>query len=505
MAIFTVGAGGIYADWAAVLADAATVAGNTIQLLEDQNFSSGSANMSSIGGSSGTPTIIRGDVGSTRYGFVFTGSGTYVNINDDFIDFRYLIVSSVNNHGFVVFNNDINWLECEIKDCAVSQKAAISIQGTAAHSRLTIDNCDIHDNNRGIALLVNGATLTYEDITIKNSNIYNQADSGVRFTTETGGLDSRINNFILDNNHIFDNGGQGFRIATTNEADINSDTTIWSTGLVVINNTVNGNGTYGGSASGILYAGSDGGIIYNNTSYDNWVNGALIGGTRNKNITVERNICYGSKSANDIDGAGIFLDRFTHDSRVIGNTVYNCPGVSGVENSGQGIAVFRADGNLIAGNDIYNCKHGATFGGTETDTNIFTLNTVDGCSDRGVFCRSTEPTNAATSVTIKENVIINNQIGIESDWVTDPSTVDLNTLFGNTTATQDITATNTDTSDPLLSSDRTFPSNSPVIGQAIPAWTGANPTSSSGEPYSNIDTDRGHIQSTFSPFHPTNL
>ena len=47
--------------------------------------------------------------------------------------------------------------------------------------------------------------------------------------------------------------------------------------------------------------------------------------------------------------------------------------------------------------------------------------------------------------------------------------------------------------------------DSPLLGVGSKWWTGARPTSSSGEPYPDFDIDAGGVQSTHGPFHPSNL
>ena len=65
--------------------------------------------------------------------------------------------------------------------------------------------------------------------------------------------------------------------------------------------------------------------------------------------------------------------------------------------------------------------------------------------------------------------------------------------------------TNETTTDPDLQSDDTFLPTAPVIGAGTRWWTAPNPTGIGGEPFSDLDTDVGHIQSTYGPFHPKNL
>lgn len=68
--------------------------------------------------------------------------------------------------------------------------------------------------------------------------------------------------------------------------------------------------------------------------------------------------------------------------------------------------------------------------------------------------------------------------------------------------------TNTDpiTSDPQPNADGSLPEGSALIGAGIRWWNGSpNPVGADGEPFSDIDTDIGGIQSTWGLFHPVNL
>lgn len=71
------------------------------------------------------------------------------------------------------------------------------------------------------------------------------------------------------------------------------------------------------------------------------------------------------------------------------------------------------------------------------------------------------------------------------------------------------TITNIISTDPLftnpVNSDYSLSSTSPCLGIASKWWTGPNPISAGGEPFSDWDIDIGGIQSKHSPFHPFNL
>ena len=59
--------------------------------------------------------------------------------------------------------------------------------------------------------------------------------------------------------------------------------------------------------------------------------------------------------------------------------------------------------------------------------------------------------------------------------------------------------------DPDIDSNYIPNSTSPLIGTGSKWWTGPNPIGNNGEPFSDIDTDIGSVQSTYGPFHPKNL
>ncbi|MBT8449513.1 MAG: hypothetical protein KJO69_07480, partial [Gammaproteobacteria bacterium] len=71
--------------------------------------------------------------------------------------------------------------------------------------------------------------------------------------------------------------------------------------------------------------------------------------------------------------------------------------------------------------------------------------------------------------------------------------------------TTNMVGVNNIAADPLLDSNYKVTKNSPCVGAGVKWWTGANPQGLDGEPFSDIDTDIGANQSTYSPFHPVNL
>ena len=90
----------------------------------------------------------------------------------------------------------------------------------------------------------------------------------------------------------------------------------------------------------------------------------------------------------------------------------------------------------------------------------------------------------------------------------------INECIGTTqTSADDITPWDDGTNNQLLAnddikvnSDGTLQSDfTEAVGTGSKWWTGINPVSSNGEPYANLDVDKGGNQSTHGPFHPVNL
>lgn len=72
-----------------------------------------------------------------------------------------------------------------------------------------------------------------------------------------------------------------------------------------------------------------------------------------------------------------------------------------------------------------------------------------------------------------------------------------------------VTGANNTEVDPLFTSpsadDYSLTLDSPMVATGIKWWSGVNPVGVGGEPFSDIDTDIGGIQSKHGDFHPTNL
>ncbi len=190
--------------------------------------------------------------------------------------------------------------------------------------------------------------------------------------------------------------------------------------------------------------------------------------------TVQGNYCHDNGDDGiEVDGAGT-------EAKVYGNLLINL-GLNSTDGSG-----------LEVGSTVTLCEA--------------CNNTVSSC-DRGLaFSQS-------TNITISNNIFYN--AGGSALWfgagVTMTNVTAESNCFYGTSAVNDGAATGTYSStgdisdDPLFNEDYSLSKNSPCVGIGVKYWTGVNPIGKDGEPFSDIDTDIGAIQSTHGPFHPKNL
>lgn len=216
-----------------------------------------------------------------------------------------------------------------------------------------------------------------------------------------------------------------------------------------------------------------------------------------------------------IDANGILLDfgnKFTH---VWANDIADClgqPGSAANHNSGSAIMVLYANTEFrICGNKSRNTANGLFVGNT-------TSGVIEGDACNNAFLDVTKNgVIIATGNTAPESVQFKNNVSTEkagesarpvyddSGAATDIDS-DYNTFYDFTLASLNHTeGSNSDTLNPLLDSETDEPvRGSPLVATGIVWWTGENPPSFTEEPFSETETDRGHVQTTYSKRHPTN-
>lgn len=228
----------------------------------------------------------------------------------------------------------------------------------------------------------------------------------------------------------------------------------------------------------------------------------------NLQLVIEKNtIINPNTSATGGDGHGIIVDHLD-TTQFSDGIIVRCNTITGATSkaTASGINVYSGTNTQVYGNVCKNNNIGikiALAGSTGTTVNN---NTLRDNINWGGQCDSSAP-----SSIWKNNVFSGSTTGLGSNSIGTLPTESYNTYYNNTTDLSDLgtpqTIDSTSTAaiiDPLDSSD--VPVNKgDAFANGIKWWTGPNPESYSGEPFSDFDTDIGAIQSTYSPFHPVNL
>ena len=205
---------------------------------------------------------------------------------------------------------------------------------------------------------------------------------------------------------------------------------------------------------------------------------------------------------------GVVYTGYNGDATVTGLLVDGCQYLSltGSNRHAGGLGFYFRNNPAAPERDSAVVLNNATF--INNDNSNFSMITI-------------ENEHATATVTATLNNVItrsDSETGPEIDLVKTGGTGELNVttnscnvLGGTDSITQNdgtqTTLTNNDltSDDPLLNSDGSLSSSSPLIGIGKKWWTGAEPVGADGEPFSDMNTDIGAIQSTLGPLHPVNL
>jgi hypothetical protein len=318
--------------------------------------------------------------------------------------------------------------ECDIaSDSGATTQTLISIAHNNNINSLTITKNYLHDakgilgsSGRAIGLLAVTASRTYANMTIENNFIERCPDFGIRISIETAAADTSIfNNVRIVGNTVRDCGANGI-LVRSGPADIVTLPSIYSTGLLVYDNTVQRCGTIAGangSGGGISVTGFASPIIVRNKVSDTYVTGAGIQTAKNTNTYIAfndiRRIRSGTPTAKfnsgfPIDGNGIFLDNLTNGGIAEGNYIEGLIS-TGITNSGTGLAFWDCQNAIYRSNIVVDCYRGASYGATSESNNSFLNNTFFDC-EVGIIKIGTSI--LTSNITARDNVMINCNTGI---------------------------------------------------------------------------------------------
>lgn len=251
----------------------------------------------------------------------------------------------------------------------------------------------------GIHCLPTGASLAWNDWTIEYGTITDNIGYGIRLTQEsTGFTTSSWNRIKIRYNTISRNGTTvatpaGAVFVRNCDSAMTSDTCASDgnrgVGIEVAYNTVEDNGYRtgvdpNGSAS-LNINGFKNARIHHNTLRRNTVSGGSISSLKNTASWIHDNDIHTTYSANGIDGAGIYVDRYTDSTDVFSNFIEDCALADDVHSEGAGVALFRATNNKVFGNIIRDCRMGVFWGGTVTASNHFSNNDIADCPNNTSF------------------------------------------------------------------------------------------------------------------------
>lgn len=280
----------------------------------------------------------------------------------------------------------------------------------------------------GIHCLPTAASLAWNDWTIEYGTITDNVGYGIRLTQEsTGFTTSSWNRVTIRYNTISRNGTTaatpaGAVFIRNCDSAITSDTCATGgnrgVGIEVSYNTVEDNGYRtgvdpNGSAS-LNVNGFRGARIHHNTLRRNTVSGGSISSLKNTESWIHDNDIRTTYSANGIDGAGIYVDRYTDSTMVFSNFIEDCALVDDVHSEGAGVALYRATNNKVFGNIIRDCRAGVFWGGTITANNYFAHNSVEDCPDlpshlgAGIFETAGEAVSSPTAAVLAYNNSVTN-------------------------------------------------------------------------------------------------
>ena len=268
------------------------------------------------------------------------------------------------------------------------------------------------NENTGAGILIQGRSY----VTIDGLTVCNTAYRGVDVELST----TPASNVVIKNCTVFNAGDVGINLQGADAAKVLSSCTVtYDTvyqsrihGIIltyqVTKSTISHNLVYNNSWNLPLRYHGISSWAANNTAYPD-------------SNTFEYNTIYGTCSmlpASTLEGTGIQMDDYTHNSIVQYNTAYN--------NAGAGFVIYKSTNNTIRYNVAYHNGKGFWSGDTNATGNVYN-NTFFGNIGSGIDLQSTHGV-----MNIKNNIIAQNgnpEIDIFTTGVTKKDTSDYNLVY----------------------------------------------------------------------------
>lgn len=436
---YTVGSGGDYANWAAVLADAGTVAKKHIKLLETVSSSS-NIDFTSLGGDGTTATTIHGN------GFGFTCTGNAIpNVNDTYIVFDAVTFTGAPTKATIYPAAD----NLTFKDCTIT--AGGGVRPAAGTDNLLFDGCVFYSlGATGAAafrcLAGTAEASTWDSITIRNCTFRDCVGSGIELRLQNDSdAASKLSNIVIHDNVITGCDNLGIRIADSKDAPTSEN-------ISILRNTISDCGGLSSSASlggGVLLEGfkpssaATWGLVEINDNVISDVRGDAggiqLGGVAGRGassyVRILRNRITTTET-NYIDACGIDVDISNDYVEVAGNTISDCRGdtlLPAAENSGAGIMILASTNVKVHGNVFDSVRWGLFLGddGAGQSAVIYN-NDFTTCNVGGVYVHSGT---ALASITLKNNRFSGTGYSVYDGTAIDWSAEDYNSFSGFTSGT----------------------------------------------------------------------
>jgi hypothetical protein len=253
----------------------------------------------------------------------------------------------------------------------------------------------------------------------------------------------------------------------------------------------------------------------NTVNTDIATGGIYIGETRNMDASLANRI-YKNTVINSnfssllfpFDGYGLMADGASGYNYFYGNRLISCErGLK--DNSGD-------TGNIWAGNYVSDSEIGMRVTDSENIGNqsiTIANNTFVDCgygATKHILDIDDDGVSASTTI-IKNNIFYGKSaadtqaVYVSATVVTNGTVTESNNCYYNNNVNNTVALTDEITTDPQLDANGYPASTSPCIGAGVKWWTGANPVGADGEPFADMETDIGAIQSKHSILHPTKL
>lgn len=439
--------------------------------------------------------VTMGIYGGSGYAYVSNSAGNAITANGkEYVEISGYDVTAPNNTGIVIFCSDIRSAvgckisHCRAHGCGSGGIAITPIPGRSSYKAITdatIEECISYDNGgHGVAMV---GALTPSCI-IKDSTAYN---NGLSSNTWGIYMSSRSSKYT----------GTAWTVVAGTVYQMDFTASALQTGEVLTQVAAPGR-TGGGATNEIFLTNGTFGSLNpgewaqsgDNVQIDIGENpdglSVIFESAENTGGIIENCTSYGHTDT-VADGNGIGFDHMMQNGIIRACKSYN--------NDNTGISFNVCRNCTQHSNEVYGNAYGIRINSTsaQADTDCYSYNNYIHDNTTGMYViRAPKATLNGNAV---ESNTTNFTIGAESTGVTYGDN-----NYHNNTTTQNTDASDT-TDNPLRNADGTLPANSPLIGTGSKFWSGANPISFTGEPYSDFDTDRGHIQSTYSPFHSVNL